>query len=187
MMMAVVSLVVSSWLTSRGCILCGRHRPPRMNTFPDSGLHRSLLLAAAEHSWHAPTPIQREAIPAILRGADVWAEAPTGSGKTAAFALPLLQRLHFETPRRRRRLVHTLILSPTRELAVQTSDVFRTLSRDAGLACKLVAVHGGVSINPQLRSLIGGADVLVATPGRLLDVLENNGCQLGEVSTLLLE
>ena len=156
-------------------------------TFSDTGLSQPLSLAAADQAWLTPTPIQREAIPAILRGADVWAEAPTGSGKTAAFALPLLHRLQLEPPRRRGCHVRTLILSPTRELAVQTAEAFRALSRDAGTYAKVVALHGGVSINPQLRSLAGGADVLVATPGRLLDVLENNGCRLEDVSTVLLD
>jgi superfamily II DNA/RNA helicase len=156
-------------------------------TFAETGLCRSMLRAAQQQQWLTPTSVQSEAIPAILSGSDVWAQAPTGSGKTAAFALPLLQRLDTGAPRPRGRHVNTLILSPTRELAVQTSEAFRALSDSAGVRAKIVALHGGVSINPQLRSLAGGADVLVATPGRLLDVLANNGVQLERVATLVLD
>ena len=140
--------------------------------FADLGLCRQLVGAAAQQAWTSPTSIQQHAIPAILKGVDVWAEAPTGSGKTAAFVLPLLQRLIDEGPQRRgRNGVRTLILSPTRELAVQTADTFHELLRSseggAARGPKVVVLHGGVSINPQLRSLAGGADVLVATPGTL--------------------
>ncbi|EOD14947.1 hypothetical protein EMIHUDRAFT_53137, partial [Emiliania huxleyi CCMP1516] len=166
--------------------------------FVQLGLHADLSHAASRLDWPAPTPIQQQSIPAILDGKSVWAEAPTGSGKTAAFALPLLQR-HLETGDRpgRRRRVKTLIVAPTRELAVQTADAFVALCRelprpaDGGAHFsnpRVVAVTGGVSIQPQLRSLgTGGADVLVGTPGRLLEVLESNGVSLESVSTLVLD
>ena len=167
-------------------------------SFVQLGLHADLSHAASRLDWPAPTPIQQQSIPAILDGKSVWAEAPTGSGKTAAFALPLLQR-HLETGDRpgRRRRVKTLIVAPTRELAVQTADAFVALCRelprpaDGGAHFsnpRVVAVTGGVSIQPQLRSLgTGGADVLVGTPGRLLEVLESNGVSLESVSTLVLD
>ena len=178
-------LLQSAHPVSRPLMLCGS--VVKAVTFAETGLCRSMLRAAQQQQWLTPTSVQSEAIPAILSGSDVWAQAPTGSGKTAAFALPLLQRLDTGAPRPRGRHVNTLILSPTRELAVQTSEAFRALSDSAGMRAKIVALHGGVSINPQLRSLAGGADVLVATPGRLLDVLANNGVQLERVATLVLD
>ena len=179
------NILQSAHLVSRPLMLCGS--VVKAGTFAETGLSRTMLRAAQQQQWLTPTPVQSEAIPAILSGSDVWAQAPTGSGKTAAFALPLLQRLDTGAPRPRGRHVNTLILSPTRELAVQTSEAFRALSGSAGTRAKVVALHGGVSINPQLRSLAGGADVLVATPGRLLDVLANNGVQLERVATLVLD
>ena len=179
------NILQSAHLVSRPLMLCGS--VVKAGTFAETGLSRTMLRAAQQQQWLTPTPVQSEAIPAILSGSDVWAQAPTGSGKTAAFALPLLQRLDTGAPRPKGRHVNTLILSPTRELAVQTSEAFRALSGSAGTRAKVVALHGGVSINPQLRSLAGGADVLVATPGRLLDVLANNGVQLERVATLVLD
>ena len=152
-------LLQSAHPVSRPLMLCGS--VVKAVTFAETGLCRSMLRAAQQQQWLTPTSVQSEAIPAILSGSDVWAQAPTGSGKTAAFALPLLQRLDTGAPRPRGRHVNTLILSPTRELAVQTSEAFRALSDSAGTRAKIVALHGGVSINPQLRSLAGGADVVV--------------------------
>ena len=154
--------------------------------FAELGLCPQLASAAAQQAWACPTNIQLQAIPPILAGSDVWAEAPTGSGKTGAFALPLLQQvIEGGRQRRGRTQIHTLVLSPTRELAVQTAATFEALigNRDA----KVLALHGGVSINPQLRSLGGGADVVIATPGRLLDILEHNGASIAGVRTLLLD
>ena len=159
-------------------------------TWSATGLSPALRRAAIEEGWHTPTAVQQWAIPVILDGAHCWAEAPTGSGKTAAFALPLLQRLT-KRPTPQRSHVSTLVLAPTRELAAQTASLFRALSRgvctSSGDALKVVALHGGVALNPQLRALSGGADVLVATPGRLLDVLVNDGVCLDSVGTLLLD
>ena len=120
---------------------------------------------------HLPTPIQTQAIPAVLQGRDVWASAPTGSGKTLAYALPLVQ-LVLQTPRQTnfRRPIRCLVLVPTRELAVQVGGVLTHLSYKPGL--KVAVVFGGVSINPQMMDLRGGADMVVATPGRLLDLVE---------------
>ena len=134
----------------------------------------------------APTPIQEAAIPAILRGADVVGSAQTGSGKTAAFALPLLQQLQAgatHTPRR----VRALILVPTRELAAQVGEVVRSLAQHLPQPVKVAVVFGGVSINPQMMGLRGGADVVVATPGRLLDLVDHNALQLASVNLLVLD
>ena len=134
----------------------------------------------------APTPIQTEAIPAILRGADVVGSAQTGSGKTAAFALPLLQRLQAgatPTPRQ----VRALVLVPTRELAAQVGEVVRSLAQHLPQPVKVAVVFGGVSINPQMMGLRGGADVVIATPGRLLDLVEHNALRLSSVQLLVLD
>ncbi|MEY2678222.1 MAG: hypothetical protein RLZ00_914 [Pseudomonadota bacterium] len=135
---------------------------------------------------YAPTPIQAQAVPAVLQGADVWATAPTGSGKTLAFALPLVQQ-HVRVPRPAgyRRPVRTLVLVPTRELAVQVGEVFTNLGDPQGL--KVAVVYGGVSINPQMMGLRGGADIVVATPGRLLDLVDHNAVQLKDVQHLVLD
>ncbi len=135
---------------------------------------------------YAPTPIQAEAIPAVLKSADVWATAPTGSGKTLAFALPLLQQ-HLLHPRQTnfRRPVRTLVLVPTRELAVQVGDVLTHLAYP--LQLKVAVVYGGVSINPQMMGLRGCADNVVATPGRLLDLVDHNALHLKDVQHLVLD
>ena len=137
-----------------------------------------------------PTPIQTGAIPVILRGTDVVGSAQTGSGKTAAFALPLLQRLQELPPENRHqygRAVRSLIVVPTRELAAQVGDVVRSLAQALPQQPKVVIASGGVSINPQMLALRGGADVLVATPGRLLDLAGQNAVQLATVRLLVLD
>jgi ATP-dependent RNA helicase RhlE len=158
-------------------------------SFSSLGLSAPILQALAERGYVAPTPIQSAAIPAILRGGDVWASAQTGSGKTAAFVLPIIERLVAEGPRGRGRFVRALILVPTRELAAQIAgeihDYGQHVAQDAGLKT-LVAV-GGVSINPQMMALGGGADIIVATPGRLLDLIDHNSVSLAQVATLVLD
>jgi superfamily II DNA/RNA helicase len=154
--------------------------------FASLGLAPALVHAARERHYLAPTPIQAEAIPAILQGRDVLGSAQTGSGKTAAFALPLLQCLMSqgrETPRR----LGALVLVPTRELAVQVSDTLLALARHLPQPLKIAAVFGGVSINPQMMHLRGGADLVVATPGRLLDLIEHNALRLSDVQMLVLD
>jgi superfamily II DNA/RNA helicase len=158
-------------------------------SFSILGLSPPLLRAVAERGYTEATPVQTAAIPAILRGDDVWASAQTGSGKTAAFVLPLLQLLSAE-PRGRGRFVRVLILVPTRELAAQIGESVRTYGRHlpaAGAALKTLVVYGGASINPQMMALGGGADVMVATPGRLLDLVAHNAVSLAEVSALVLD
>ena len=151
--------------------------------FAALGLSPALQRAAADRGYHQATPIQCAAIPAVLAGRDVLARAQTGSGKTAAFALPLLQRLYSAALRR----TQALVLVPTRELAVQVGEVLREMSRQLSDPVKVAVVFGGVSINPQMMGLRGGADVVVATPGRLLDLARHNALRLGEVSLLVLD
>jgi superfamily II DNA/RNA helicase len=154
--------------------------------FSALGLSAPLLRAVADQEYDDPTPVQAAAIPAILRGDDIWASAQTGSGKTAAFALPILQRLS-TSPRVRGRFVRALVLAPTRELAAQIADSFLAYSRFLPEPIKSLSVFGGVSINPQMMDLGGGADVIVATPGRLLDLVDRNAVSLAAVSTLVLD
>jgi superfamily II DNA/RNA helicase len=130
--------------------------------------------------------VQVEAIPAVLGGGDVWASAETGSGKTAAFVLPLLERLS-RAPRRTPRPVRVLVLAPTRELAVQIEGAFAVYGQGLLERLKSCVVVGGVSENPQMMALRGGADIVVATPGRLLDLLAKNALTLENVETLVLD
>ena len=154
--------------------------------FTSLGLSPALARAMSERGHAAPTAVQAAAIPAALAGRDVRASAQTGSGKTAAFVLPLLQQLE-GTARSAPRSTHALILVPTRELAVQVGESVRALARHLSAPVKVATVFGGVSINPQMMALRGGADVVVATPGRLLDLVEHHALQLGSVATLVLD
>ena len=155
-------------------------------SFSELGLCPELLQAITEAKYPIPTAVQTAAIPPILRGQDVQACAPTGSGKTAAFALPMLQRLLSQATVSDRR-VSGLVLVPTRELAMQVGDMFRNLGRYLPRPLKVLTVFGGVSINPQMMALRGGADIVVATPGRLLDLADHNAIRLAAVSTLVLD
>ncbi|MDF3056424.1 MAG: rhlE 3 [Rariglobus sp.] len=158
-------------------------------SFSVLGLSEPLLRAIADKGHTEATPVQSAAIPAVLRGEDVWASAQTGSGKTAAFVLPIIDRLVGGGPRGRGRFVRALILVPTRELAAQIAgeiqDYGRHLPQEAAL--KTLVVVGGVSINPQMMALGGGADIIVATPGRLLDLVDHNAVSLSSVATLVLD
>lgn len=155
-------------------------------SFSTLNLAPSLLRAVSERNYVVPTPIQRAAIPAILAGKDVWACAQTGSGKTAAFALPILQRL-LDRQASEERSVRALIIAPTRELTAQIGESIRSYARYLSTPMKVLTVFGGVSINPQLMAFRGGADIVVATPGRLLDVIEHNAVTLGGVEMLVLD
>jgi ATP-dependent RNA helicase RhlE len=155
-------------------------------TFLSLGLDAITVQGANELGFTQPTAIQRASIPAILNGDDVRALAHTGSGKTLAFALPVLQRLQAlekHTPLR----VQVLVLVPTRELAAQVGEVFRSVAQHLPVKTKIAVAFGGVSINPQMMSLRGGADAIVATPGRLLDLVQSNSLKLGWVNTLVLD
>ncbi|HEX7764392.1 MAG TPA: DEAD/DEAH box helicase, partial [Cellvibrio sp.] len=157
-------------------------------SFDTLGLRADILRAIADQGYSTPTPIQLQAIPAVLKGGDILAGAQTGTGKTAGFTLPLLEKLS-QTPTDKnaqgRRPVRALILTPTRELAAQ---VFESV-RDYGkyLPLRSTVVFGGVSINPQMMKLRGGVDILVATPGRLLDLVNQNAVSLRQVEVLVLD
>ena len=155
-------------------------------SFSSLGLSAPLLQAVADRNYLTPTPVQAAAIPAGLAGRDVWAQAQTGSGKTAAFALPMLQILA-ETRRERGRFVRALVLAPTRELAAQIGASFKHYGSHLAEPLKVMVLHGGVSINPQMMGLGGGADVIVATPGRLLDLIDHNAVSLSAVQLLVLD
>ncbi len=145
-----------------------------------------LLRALEEKGYTAPTPIQSAAIPAILAGRDVLGSAQTGSGKTAAFALPMLQSL-VDAPLTKTRIVRGLVLVPTRELAAQVGASLLALGKYMPQLPKVTVVFGGVSINPQMMGLRSGADIIVATPGRLIDLVEHKAVRLGEVEMLVLD
>lgn len=155
-------------------------------SFSELGLLPELLQAIAGMNFAVPTAIQAAAIPAILRSRDVCAGAQTGSGKTAAFALPMLQRLTSRTANGDCR-ISGLVLVPTRELAMQVGGSFRAFSRYLSPPIRILTVFGGVSINPQMMALRGGADIVVATPGRLLDLAERNAVRLSAVRALVLD
>ncbi|MDB5989501.1 MAG: rhlE [Herbaspirillum sp.] len=158
--------------------------------FSSLGLLPSLLRVIDEMGYPAPTAIQAEAIPVILRGDDVLGAAQTGSGKTAAFALPILQSLLLGKGANRRekeRQVRALILAPTRELAAQVGATFEKLTQYSAHRLQISVLFGGVSINPQMMALRGGADIVVATPGRLLDLIDHNALSISAVSTLVLD
>jgi len=155
-------------------------------SFATLGLSPALLRAVREQGYHAPTPIQSAAIPAVLAGGDVLGLAQTGSGKTAAYALPLLQRVLASRDGGPRRL-RALLLLPTRELAEQVGEVLRAFAGTLPEPLKIAIAVGGVSINPQLMGLRGGTDIMVATPGRLLDLVEHNAVHLDTTETLVLD
>ena len=146
----------------------------------------ALLRVFAEKGYLAPTAIQLAAIPAILDGRDVVGSAQTGSGKTAAFALPMLQRLA-ELPTQAPRRVSGLVVVPTRELAAQVGESIVSLSKYLPQRVKVAVVFGGVSVNPQMMNLRGGADIVVGTPGRLLDLIDHNALNIATVNTLVLD
>jgi ATP-dependent RNA helicase RhlE len=154
--------------------------------FSSLGLLPALLRAVNAKGYARPTAIQVAAIPAVLKGRDVLGSAQTGSGKTAAFALPLLQQLA-QAPIEQPRRVRALVLVPTRELATQVGEECRSLAQHLPAAVKVSVLFGGVSINPQMMGLRGGTDLVVATPGRLLDLIERNALSLANVKTLVLD
>ncbi|AKQ45343.1 RNA helicase [Rufibacter radiotolerans] len=154
-------------------------------SFAQLGLSPALVKAVAAQKFPTPTPVQEGVIPEVLKGRDVLGIAQTGSGKTAAYALPILDRM--QTNRAfRNRYVKTLVLVPTRELALQVGEVFLGFSAHMPISIKTLSVFGGVSINPQMMKL-QGTDILVATPGRLLDLVEQKAVHLSEVETLVLD
>lgn len=153
-------------------------------SFTDLGLSDHLLQALTEKGYLEPTPIQAAAIPAVLEGRDVMAAAQTGTGKTAGFVLPMLQILQ-QGKKVRSNSVRALVLTPTRELAAQVQDNAQYYGRHTSL--KTEVVFGGVKINPQMQRLRGGVDLLVATPGRLLDLYSQNAVRFDQVEILVLD
>lgn len=158
-------------------------------SFSALGLSESIVRAVSEHGYTTPTPIQLQAIPAVLNGGDLLAGAQTGTGKTAGFVLPILQRLTTLKPGVKpvegKRKVRVLVLTPTRELAAQVEESVRTYGKYTGL--KSTVVYGGVGINPQISILRQGVDILVATPGRLLDHHQQRTVDLSQVEILVLD
>ena len=156
-----------------------------MSTFESLGLEPALLRALVTEGYTAPTPIQVQAIPPVLAGRDVQGIAQTGTGKTAAFALPILQRLAAERRQPPRGGCRVLVLSPTRELASQIADSFRAYG--ANIGCRVTVMFGGVPKGKQVRAMERGVDVLVATPGRLLDHMQDRTVRLDHVEVLVLD
>ncbi len=156
-----------------------------MSYFSDLGLAEPILRALAAKGYTDPTPIQRQAIPALMQGRDLLGIAQTGTGKTAAFALPSLHRLAADAKPNKPASCRMLVLSPTRELAAQIADNMRGYARHLNL--QVDCVFGGVPISKQARRLVGGTDVLVATPGRLLDLIDNRALTLGRVEIFVLD
>ncbi len=153
--------------------------------FTTLGLSAELLRAVAEQGYRAPTPIQRQAIPVILDGKDIMAGAQTGTGKTAGFTLPLLQRLSDQHQQKGKRRIRALIVTPTRELAAQVEESVTTYGKH--LPLRSTVIFGGVKINPQISQLRRGVDILVATPGRLLDHAQQGTLDLSGVEILVLD
>ena len=156
--------------------------------FKDLGLSEPILRAVGEQGYDTPTPIQAQAIPAVLQGGDLLAGAQTGTGKTAGFVLPMLQRLMQGQPLRDKRgrpAIRALILTPTRELAAQVEESVRTYGRHLPLTS--MVMFGGVGMQPQVDKLRRGVDILVATPGRLLDHHQQGTLDLSQVQIFVLD
>ncbi len=162
-----------------------RKNNPLTTTFNDLGLNAELLQALATEGYTKPTPIQAQAIPSLLQGRDLLGIAQTGTGKTAAFALPILQRLAAEKRPTPRRGARCLVLSPTRELATQIADSFKAYGRHTGFS--VITVFGGVGHRPQALALQRGVDVVVATPGRLIDHMNERNIDLSQTEILVLD
>jgi ATP-dependent RNA helicase RhlE len=156
-----------------------------VTTFEELGLAEPLLRAINAENYTEPTPIQAQAIPYLLEGRDLLGIAQTGTGKTAAFALPILHRLAADPVPRKRGAVRALVLTPTRELAVQIVENFRSYGRHLGL--RSAVIFGGVGQQPQVDNLSRGLDVLIATPGRLLDLMNQRHANLRDLSILVLD
>lgn len=154
-------------------------------SFSELGLSNKIIAILNNEKYLKPFPIQKQAIPQILDGKDILGVAPTGSGKTAAFVLPVLMNLEKNRAEKNRH-IDVLVLVPTRELAIQINDVFQVFGRGVSFHFKSQAVYGGASINPQMKAL-SGVNVLIATPGRLLDLVRSNAVHFSSVSCLILD
>jgi ATP-dependent RNA helicase RhlE len=154
-------------------------------TFESLQLIDPILKAVQEEGYTTPTPIQSESIPLLLKGFDLLGCAQTGTGKTAAFAIPILQQLYENKEYGRKRKIRSLIVTPTRELAIQIDDSFKAYGRHTGL--KSTVIFGGVNQNPQVRTIQAGVDILVATPGRLLDLMNQGFITLRDIKYFVLD
>jgi ATP-dependent RNA helicase RhlE len=154
-------------------------------TFADLGLAETLLRALNDAQYTHPTPIQAQSIPALIAGRDLLGLAETGTGKTAAFVLPLLQRLADEGGRPQPGAPRALILAPTRELAIQIGESIHAYGRH--LRISHTVIFGGVGQRPQVNAIARGVDILVATPGRLLDLIDQRHLRLNQVRTFILD
>ena len=174
------------------------NKTPEKRDFASFTFSSTLYSAIQKAGYVEPTDVQEETIPAVLEGKDVLARAETGSGKTAAFVLPLLENIMRRNVRafaknggkpafKKKNVVGVVVLVPTRELAIQIREEFERFSKEMEPSIKCLSVYGGVKINPQMIALRGGADVLVATPGRLLDLEKNNAILLHQVNTLVVD
>ena len=153
--------------------------------FQSLNIIEPILRSLQQEGYEIPTPIQKEAIPIVLRGKDLLGCAQTGTGKTAAFAIPILQLLHASKSIDKKRKVRSLIVTPTRELAIQIGESFKAYGRHTGLTSTVI--FGGVNQNPQTASLQKGVDILVATPGRLLDLMNQGFISLRDVEIFVLD
>ena len=156
-----------------------------MTDFQNLGLSGPLLKALAAQNYQVPTPIQARAIPVLLAGRDLLGIAQTGTGKTAAFTLPILDRLAARGSRPQPATCHALILSPTRELCSQIGNAIREYGRFSRLG--VATVYGGVSINQQIRAVRPGVDIVVATPGRLIDLVDRRALSFSQIEVFVLD
>jgi ATP-dependent RNA helicase RhlE len=156
-----------------------------MSAFQDLGLMAELVRAVSDEGYQTPTPVQAKSIPTVLEGRDLMAAAQTGTGKTAGFTLPMLQRLMETRPEGRQRAVRALVVVPTRELCAQVAESVRTYG--AHLPLRAVTIFGGVGMQPQVRALQRGVDIVIATPGRLLDLAGQKAVDLSRVEILVLD
>ncbi|MGL6039345.1 MAG: DEAD/DEAH box helicase, partial [Soonwooa sp.] len=154
-------------------------------SFESLGLSHNIIKSVNKLGFLKPFPIQEQAVPVILSGKDLMGIAQTGSGKTASFVMPILEKLQNEDVKKDRN-IQVLVLVPTRELAVQIEEVFNAFTPTLKRDIKTMAVHGGVSINPQMKAMFG-VEVLVATPGRLLDLIDHNSLSISKISQLVVD
>ncbi len=163
----------------------GLQKVQNLTKFSDLGLPETILRALAREGYETPTPIQAQAIPPLLQGADLLGIAQTGTGKTCAFATPIISRLLAFPQAPRPKHTRVLVLAPTRELAAQIGESFKTYARFANL--RVAVIFGGVGFGPQLKALHGGLDILVATPGRLIDHMTSGDLRLDATTTVVLD
>ncbi|WP_419494638.1 DEAD/DEAH box helicase [Chryseobacterium bernardetii] len=154
-------------------------------SFESLGLSHNIIRSVKKLGYLKPFPIQEQAVPVILQGKDLMGIAKTGSGKTACFVMPILEKLQ-NTEAKKGRNVQVLILVPTRELAIQIDEVFRAFTETLKRDIRTMAVYGGVSINPQMKGMFG-VEVLIATPGRLLDLIDHNALSISEIKHLVID